>query len=591
MHSKKALYSLALAVFAAASGCQAGGEEPVAEEAPSAARAATDIDPGGELTMAGTYDVDYMDPAAGYYSVSSQLHRGVSRTLVGYRASPDQAEQSELVPDLATDTGTPNADATEWTFTLKEGLLWGPALGGAEIEGVTGEPITSDDVAYAIERIFTRSVGAQYPFYYDMILGAESFARGNADSIEGIETPDESTIVFRLAEPAGDWPHRMAMPATAPVPRRYAQSFDKKKRSDYDDHVIFSGPYYVDEWKPKKRIVLERNEHWDPDTDEIRGAFADRVDVTLGLSPEDAIRGIHEGQFVLGWSDAQPSGTLLEQTVTDEELNQRYVRGSSGCLRYIYLNTAQEPFDDPAVRQAVAYAIDRANLKRLQGGPVTGPIAPTIIPPGISGFVPPDDLNPFESVDMAGDMKKAQALMAEAGYGDGYDEEIFVVGASTPPHDSYFSSVVADLKQLGFTNIKSKLPAFPYQYNLYSDPAKKVDIGVSDGWCKDYSDGYTFLHPLFHGESITKTENKNRSQLDDEALNRAIDEAEALTDPQERAAAWQALNEQVTETAAVIPWSWDYDILVFGSRAVGAYYHSAYQAIDWVNVGVAPDEP
>lgn len=584
---------LALILLVAAVACDRG-PEPVTEAAgdpPAApARSATDIDPGGTLTMVGTFDVDYMDPAAGYYSVSSQLHRGVSRTLVGYKATPDQSEQSTLVPDLATGTGTPNEDATEWTFTLKDGVRWGPALGGEDVPGVTGEEITSADIEYAVERIFMPSVGAQYAFYYDMIEGAAEFASGASKDISGIETPDDDTIVFRLTEPAGDWPHRMAMPATIPVPEEFASRYDKKKESAYDEHVVFTGPYYVDEWKPTKRLLLDRNEHWDPATDEIRGAYADRVEVTLGVAAEDAVARIQKGDFVLGWTDAQPSGPQLEDTVTDEALNQLYVRGSSGCLRYIYLNTAEEPFDDPDVRRAVAWAIDRANLKRMQGGPVTGPVATSVIPPAIGGFLPPEEFNPFDSTDMAGDMNKAKELLGQAGLSDGYDKEIFVVGASTPPHDGYFESVVADLRQLGFSKVKSKLPEFPYQYSLYGDPSKRVDIGVSDGWCKDYGDAYTFLHPLFHGDSITQTDNKNRSQLDDPRINEAIDEAESLTDPDERADAWLDLNRQVTEGAAIVPWSWDYDIIVFGPDAVGPYYHTAYQSIDWVNVGVASAE-
>lgn len=585
----KRLIAAALALAGILAACQQA-PEPVAEEAPAAARAAMDIDPGGALTMAGSFDVDYMDPAAGYYSVSSQLHRGVNRTLVGYAATADQAAQSELVPDLATDTGTPNDDATEWTFTLKDGVRWGPALGGEDIPGVTGEEITSADLEYAIERIFMDSVGAQYPFYYDMIEGAGAFARGQAESIEGIETPDDNTIVFRLTEPAGDWPYRMAMPATIPVPEQYASRFDKKKNSAYDEHVVFSGPYYIADWKPRKSLVLERNEQWDPDTDEIRGAYADRVEITLGLPPDEAVEQIQRGEFVLGWTDAQPSGPLLEQTVTDDELNQLYVRGPSGCLRYIYLNTAEEPFDEPEVRQAVAWALDRANLKRLQGGPVTGPVATSVLPPAVGGFLAPEEFNPFDSADMAGDVARGKELLAEAGLERGYDKEILVVGASTPPHDDYFASVVADLRQLGFTNVKSKLPEFPNQYTLYGDPSKKVDIGVSDGWCKDYSDAFTFFYPLFHADSITPVDNKNRSQLDDPQVNAAIEEIERLTDPEERAEAWGELNREVTEGAAIIPWSWDYDIIVFGPNAVGPYYHTAYQAIDWVNVGVAPGE-
>ncbi|HVF53599.1 MAG TPA: ABC transporter substrate-binding protein [Actinomycetota bacterium] len=550
-----------------------------------------DITAGGTLTMAGTSDVDYMDPQAGYYVISGALHRGVSRTLVTYKGTKDQNDQNTLVPDLATDTGTSNEDASEWTFTLKDGIKWGPALGGEDIPGVTGEEITSEDIKYGIERIFIPSVGAQYPFYYDIIEGADEFSKGDADEITGIETPDDKTIIFKLEEPAGDWPYRVAMPATTPVPQRYAEQFDKKKDSDYDNHVVASGPYFIEEWKTEERITFARNEHWSAETDEVRHAYADRVEVRIGFDPNIAVKKIQDGEFTIGWPDAQPTEALLEKTVTDPTLSKQYVEGPSGCTRYIYMNTTEKPFDDPLVRQAVNYAIDRANLKRLQGGEVTGDIATSIIPPGLNGHLATSEFDPFPSENLAGDMDKAKELMAEAGFADGYDEEIFVVGSSTPPHDKYFESVRSDLEELGFTNIKEKLPEFPFQYSqFYGIPAKNVDIGISAGWCKDYNDAFTFFDPLFHGENILESGNSNYAETDDPALNDAIDAAARLTDPEERDSAWSDVNKQASELGVWVPWSWDSDIVVFSEHAVGAYYHTFYNAIDWVNVGILDAE-
>ena len=184
-------------------------------------------------------------------------------------------------------------------------------------------------------------------------------------------------------------------------------------------------------------------------------------------------------------------------------------------------------------------------------------------------------------------MDKARQLMAEAGFENGYDDEIFVVGSSTPPHDKYFESVRKDLEELGFTNISSKLPEFPNHYTqFYGIPSKDVAIGVSDGWCQDYPDGFTFMDPLYNGDNILSSGNSNHPELDDPQINKAIDDAAALVDPDEREAAWQEVNKMVTESAVVVPWSWDEDILPYSSNAVNAYYQTFTTTIDWVNVGV-----
>ena len=571
----------ALALVAAACGGDegegGGGDNTVSE---------SQIPTGGTLTLAGTSDVDYMDPGQSYYVLGSSLFRGTTRTLVSYPGTPDVKAQAKPVPDLATDTGQSNGDATQWSFTIKDGVKWGPALGGEDVPGVTGEEITSEDIKYAVERLFIGSVGAQYPYYYDIIEGAAEFSDGKADEITGIETPSDKEIVFNLTEPAGDWPLRMGMPATAPVPQSWAQKYDKKKDSDYDNHMVSSGPYYVAEWKPEQSISLARNEHWDQATDDIRGAYADEVKIRLGFDPNVAVKKIQDGDFTMGW-DAQPTEALLEQTVTDPELSKLTARGPSECNRYIYMNTTEEPFDDIKVREAVAYALDRENLKRLQGGPVTGPIATSIIPPGISGYIPPEEYNPFETPNMAGDIDKAKQLMADAGFADGYDEEIYVVGSSTPPHDKYFESVRKDLEELGFTNIRSQLPEFPNQYSqFYGIPSKNVDLGVSAGWCQDYPDGFTFFDPLFHGDNILQSGNSNYSEIDDPELNQAIDEAAAEIDLAARDKAWQEVNKMATELAVQVPWTWDEDILPYSANAVNAYYLTFTTTIDWVNVGV-----
>jgi peptide/nickel transport system substrate-binding protein len=582
------LVALFMGLVLIAAACGGGDDEGGGAGQPEEV-APEEIPTGGTLTMAGTSDVDYMDPGQSYYTLGSALFRGVVRTLVTYPGVPDVEAQAEVVPDLATDTGQSNEDGTEWTFTIQDGVRWGPALGGEEVPGVTGEEITSADVKYAIERLFNPSVGAQYPYYYEIIEGATELQDGKADEITGIETPDDKTLIFHLTEPAGDFPLRMAMPAAAPVPESWAKQYDSKNDSDYDNHIVSSGPYYVQEWTPEEIIALERNENWDPETDEVRGAYADRVEIQLGFEPNVAVQKIQDGDFTLAW-DAQPTGALLERTIKDPEVSELTARGPSECTRYIYMNTTVEPFDDITVRQAVNYAINRSNLKRLQGGPVTGPVAASVIPPGISGYLSPEEFNPFETPNMEGDMERAKELMAEAGYADGYTEPILMVGSSTPPHDTYTESVRADIEELGFTNLDIKTPEFPNQYSQwYGEPAKNVGIGSSAGWCQDYPDGFTFFDPLFNGANILESGNSNYSEIDDPELNAAIDEASAIVNPEERDAAWQEVNRTATEAAVWVPWSWDEDVLPYSEDAVNAYYLTFTTTIDWVNVGVAQE--
>ncbi len=547
-----------------------------------------DLLSGGTLRIAGASDVDYMDPASMYYTVSWFLARGVHRTLVSYPGNvTDLAEQNTLVPDLATATGASNEDFTQWTYTIQDGVTYGPALGGEDVPGVTGEQIVCDDFVHSFERMFTASVGAGYPFYYNTIVGATDFQDGKADSIEGLTCNGDTELTINLSEPAADWDFRMAMPATTPVPRAASEKYDAKDDSDYDRHVVATGPYYIAEWTPGELIQFERNENWDPATDTIREAYADSVEWKLGFDNDVGVQKVLDEEYDLAL-DVAPQGPVLEEVVTDPELNERLLQEPSGCTRYLFMNTTIEPFDNPEVRKAVNLAIDRENIKRVFGGPTTGPIATSIVPPGIDGALSSDEYNPFETPNMAGDMETAKAQFQEAIGAETWDEPIKLVGASDPPHDKIFETVRSDLEELGFTNIDGKTPKFPNQYTqFYSVPDSETAFGSSAGWCKDYQSAFTFLDPLFHGDNVLDSGNQNYAELKDPEMDALIDAAAAAPLGEEQTAAWEAANKYATESAVWVPWSWDDDLILFSTNLKNLYYLGFHSHVDWVNVALA----
>ena len=81
-----------------------------------------------------------MDPQRVYTGEDLAFFGGtIQRSLTAYKFSSDAKEGTSIVPDLATDTGQHNADATQWTFTLRDGATW-----------QDGSPVTCDDVKYGV---------------------------------------------------------------------------------------------------------------------------------------------------------------------------------------------------------------------------------------------------------------------------------------------------------------------------------------------------------------------------------------------------------------------------------------------------------
>ena len=197
----------------------------------------------GQAARGGTYRVDWessfdftsdFDPTGEYSVQAFGLYSNLLvRTLVGYNHVAGPAGNL-LVPDLATSTGTIGNGGRTYTFRLKDGIRFGPPL---------NREITSKDVAFAFERIATKSVGAQYGFYYDVIKGMSAYAQGEAKTISGIKTPNPRTVVFDLTAPTGDFRYRLAMPAAGPMPREVAGCFTKA--GAYGRYLISSGPYML----------------------------------------------------------------------------------------------------------------------------------------------------------------------------------------------------------------------------------------------------------------------------------------------------------------------------------------------------------
>ena len=579
------LASLVMTLGLVAAACGGGGG---AEDGGGGAGAAQEeqLQEGGTLKIANEGDVDFMDARAAYTVTSFQLNRGVLRTLITYPATPNTEEQVKPVPDLAEGLGEANSDFTQFTYTLKDGVRFGPELGNKDVQGVTGEEITSEDVKYTMESLFNPSVGAQYNFYYNIIEGVDEYSAGKADEISGIETPDDKTIVFNLTEPAADWDLRMSMPATAPVPQSYAEKFDKAKESQYDQHVVATGPYVVSEWTPEEQIYLVRNPEWDPATDPNRKAYVNEVNWKEGFENDVAVQKVMDSDYDYT-GDTEPVGPQLQQIVQDPELRRRFINEPEACTYYMTLNVELEPFDDIKVREAVNFAIDRQNLLKIHGGEYEGDVATSILPQNMAGSLSPEEFNPFQTPNMAGDIDKAKQLMADAGYPNGYDKPILMVGSSDDPGPKAFESMRADLEALGFSNIETKLLPYPNYYTQYYQVPNKTHIGAAPGWCEDYADAFTFFDPLFNGENLTPKNNlSNYSQIDNPRLNSMIEQASQEPVGPERTAAWEEVNRLATELAPWVPTRWGNSKIVISDRLLNAYYHSYYAGLDYPNLAL-----
>ncbi len=156
------------------------------------------------------------DPTGEYLGEAWGVFQAMVRPLMGY-PQRSGAEGNELVPDLAAAEPEISEDGLTYTFTLKDGVMFGPPV---------SREVTASDVEYAFRRIATEALVAQYQNYYvGTIEGLELGQDPGPGGIPGINVIDDKTIEFTLAKPTGDFLYRLAMPATAPIPEEVAGCF------------------------------------------------------------------------------------------------------------------------------------------------------------------------------------------------------------------------------------------------------------------------------------------------------------------------------------------------------------------------------
>ena len=579
-----AVLALGLAVSACGDDDDGDGEPAAAgtgvpEEFAATTEAPDDAQEGGELRVLATDDIDYMDPGAASYQFTYMVTSAGHRALLSWQ--PHQVE--EPTPDLAEDQPEVSEDGLTITFTIREGVRFSPPV---------DREVTAADVEYAIERSVLPGVANGYVGAYlgdvvglaDAQDAAADDPTGGAPDIEGITATDDRTLEIELERPtSGAVIGALSLPISAPVPEEYAREFDAENPSTYGQHVVFTGPYMVENdasgeltgYSPGREIRMVRNPNWDGEaTGDFRPAYLDAIQIDEGFSDTaSASRRILDGSAQVN-GDITPPPTVIEEAAQEAEEGQM-VASPSGGNRYVALNTQEPPFDDINVRRAVVAASNRTALRNTRGGELVGPVATHYIPPGVPGFEEAGGLEGPDLDFMAnpdGDPELAAEYMREAGYESGRCEgdcTVTLVGDGASPDKETSEVFLGTLEELGFQPELQNLARNVMYTRFCGSPEQAPNVCPSVGWLKDFQDGQVILDPTFNGENILRSNNVNWPQLDVPEINQAMSDAAVILDPDERAQAWGDIDVMVTEQAAAVPYVFDNQINIQSADVAG----------------------
>jgi len=551
----------AAAVVLAASACigRDGGSAIETSESPRLAS-----NRGGTLSLLMSADFAHLDPARNYDATSLNFGRLLYRTLTTYKAERGRAG-SDVVGDLATDTGTPSAGGKTWTFTLRDGLKY-----------EDGTAIKAEDVKYGIERAFDPELPGG-PQYFQLSLanvpaGYAGPKKAGGKGLDSIVVAGRS-ITFELKKPFPDFSFAAAMPTSAPVPRT------KDTGTAYDQRPFSSGPYKVARYDRGKILTLTRNAFWDAKTDVVRRAYPDHIVCTFGVEPSTI------DQRLIADSGQDRSALAFDTTLAPESIPQalsspavksRTISGLDGYLLYLAINTRR--VKDTRVRQAINYAVNKESYRTARGGKYAGEYASTILTPLVPGYREYD----LYKAPPRGDAEKAKQLLQQAGV-----QLPLRLTMASPSIGKGVTQAVAVQAALERAGIEVSIqPISPEMYlDTLGTAAKMPDLAFSNRGA-DWPSGSTVLPPLFDGRQIKARGNSNISLLNIPAINAEMDRINAIADPQKQAPEWGKLDQLIMKEAPIVPLIYNAGIHLRGSQVRGSYLHAYYGQWDLVSLSV-----
>ncbi len=514
-----------------------------------ATRPSGDEHRGGTLTLLG-YAPPSLDPAFNmqWYPPPSFLGLAYD-TLVTFERTggPDGLQ---LVPDLAVALPTATSGGRTYTFRLRPGIRYS-----------NGAALRASDVRRGLERLFR--VGSPAAGIYSSIVGGERCARDpeSCDLSHGIDADDTTrTVVFRLARPDPELLFKLALGYAVPVPP------GTPTRDTGLQPIPGTGPYRVARaTRQETRFVRNRTFHeWShaaqPDGN------PDVIVWRYGISATAQAQAVRAGRADFMFQ--QIPLPLLED-IRIHSPGQLRVNPVLG-IELLTINNRLPPFDRPAVRQALNYAIDRGEVVRLYGGPSVAEPTCQVLPPGIPGYRRYCPYTLHARADggwAAPDLARARRLVAASGtVGARVTIGVFINESELQKGVArYIAGVLRSLGYGAGVRLLSRA-------DDSAEQQRTVQV-IPLTWYADYPAPANFLQVLFACRG-----GLTHGRFCNPAVDRLMRRASGLglTDAQRAAAAWAEVDRKVVDAAASVPLVNPRAVEFISSRVRNYQYHPVW---------------
>ncbi|MDL2217957.1 ABC transporter substrate-binding protein [Christensenellaceae bacterium OttesenSCG-928-M15] len=438
------------------------------------------------LVIAQIQDISTFDPQYGSSISDGMIYNQIFECLL--KQTVDGPPELDLAESMDI-----SEDGLIYRFKLREGVKF-----------TNGEELTADDVVFTLER------GRESPYMMSYFEPVDSFKEVDRYTVEIYMKAPFSLFVYSLAHNYFSILNREAVEAAG---------------DDITSTPVGTGPYKLQEWVKGEKVILERNEEYH------RGADYPLKTVTLlGISdPNTTLIALQSGDvdLVAGVGVAASA----RQAVLDDE-NLAMVESSSSMHEFMEFNVTKPPFDDPLVRKALAHAVNKEDVVAMA---MEGAAVPTetALPPVAFGYDPA--ITGYEY-----DPEKAKAMLAEAGYPNGFDTVI------TTAQNRVKNAEVLQ-SQLAAIGVNARIESLDTGGFLNAVGAGNSEIIVM-GLIMNYPDAHGMLH-----ESFLSTAPYNWCKYNNPQMDQLLIQARESFDDEERKQCYTKALELLKEECPQVP--------------------------------------
>jgi peptide/nickel transport system substrate-binding protein len=540
---------------------------------------------GGKVWMLSfNEEFDDLDPQRMYTGEDLAFFGAtIMRGLTSFIYDEDPAVANTVTGDMATDTGTANADATEWTFTLRDGLTW-----------QDGSEVVCEDLKYGVSRTFANDIITNGPTYAIAYLDIPAnpitdeadpksvyltayygpYDKTGQDLFDQAVSCAGKTITFKLKNSVADFNQTVTLGFGAvPNPTDHP-GVDTDEQ--YTTAPWSNGPYKIDEYTTGNggHLLMSRNAEWDAASDPIRKAYPDEWEVSFGIDPKVIDQRIIESQgddaYTIMYSNVQPENletVFADPSTPNPDFADRAISDYDPYARYYWIDTNK--IDNVKLRQALGVALDRDAIRNNSGGEYAGALGDGVIKPNLGSQYKETGLWTDllgQAIPDSGDPEYAKTLIQEAGVPM---PDLTWDYPQTPTRDQEAAIVVASMGLAGINVTANPIPGGQY-YGIVFDDEKAHQFGWA-GWGPDWPNASTIIAPLF-----TDAGGWNLSRVHDTDYVDGVTDALTTLDPAEQATKWQDLNQLAMERMYVIPTTFGLTQVIAGTGVSPTYQWAPY---------------